>query len=126
MRVCFERVTKRFGSHLALREVTLAGARITVSPEQRASLARVPGFAVGVRPEHIRLRPEAAAGWTEARVLVVEPIGNDTIVTLASGDTHVVARAGGDAAPQPGQPLWFAVDHGKTLFFDAGSGTRIT
>ncbi len=98
-------------------DVDAAGARIAVSPEQRASLARVPGFTVGVRPEHIRLRPEPAAGWTEARVLVVEPIGNDTIVTLASGDTRVVARAGGDAAPQPGQPLWFAVDHGKTAVF---------
>jgi multiple sugar transport system ATP-binding protein len=107
-------------------EVSVAGARLVVSPEQRATLAGASGFVVGVRPEHIRVGHEPAAGWTAARVLAVEPIGNDTIVTMTSASARVVARAGGDAALVPEEPVWFSVDRGKTLYFDATSGGRIT
>ncbi len=106
-------------------DVDAAGARIALTPAQQASLAGVPGFSVGVRPEHIRLSPAASAGWAEARVLIVEPIGNDTIVIMTSGDIRVVARAGGDAVFQPGQPVWFSVESGRALYFEGESGTRV-
>ena len=105
--------------------VEAAGARAAVSAEQRARLARLAQFHVGVRPEHVRLKTGPSAGWSEARVLVVEPIGSDTIVTLDSAGARVVARAGGDAAAEPGQPLWFSVEGDRMLFFDADSGTRL-
>jgi len=105
--------------------VEAAGTRVGVSPEQRARLARAARFQVGVRPEHVRLRTGPSAGWTEGRVLVVEPIGSDTIVTLDSAGTRVVSRAGGDAAAEPGQPSWFSVQRERMLFFDADSGVRL-
>jgi ABC-type sugar transport system ATPase subunit len=58
-------------------------------------------------------------------VLVVEPIGSDTIVTLDSAGTRVVARAGGDAAVEPGQPVWFSVERDRVLFFDAESAVKL-
>jgi multiple sugar transport system ATP-binding protein len=105
--------------------VEAAGTRIGVSAAERTRLAGVPGFHVGIRPEHVRLGAGPSEGWSEARVLVVEPIGSDTIVTLDSAGTRVVARAGGDAAVEPGQPVWFSVERDRVLFFDAESAVKL-
>ena len=76
----------------------------------------------GVRAEDVQVSPVAAAGFTEARVLVVEPMGNETIVTLAAGDRRVVARVPPALELAPGVAAWFAFDPGRTLFFDAATG----
>jgi len=65
------------------------------------------------------------AGWTEARVLVVEPMGNETIVSLDANGRRVVARAPADLDLAPGAPAWFSLAPGRALFFDGGTGLRV-
>jgi len=78
----------------------------------------------GVRAEDVQVSAVAVAGWTEARVLVVEPMGNETIVTLEGGGRRVVARAPADLDLAPGAPAWFTVAPGRALSFD-NAGRRI-
>ena len=82
-------------------------------------------FEVGVRPEDIVVSEGCGAGRTEGRVLLTEPMGNETIVTLLSGEQRVVARAGADFQPPPGSPVFFAVSPDKALFFDRATGLRL-
>ena len=80
---------------------------------------------VAVRPEDVQLRLAAEPGWTEARVDVVEAVGNETIVFLSAAGGRVVARTGPDFPAGPGQPAWFRVDTGRILWFDGATGARI-
>ena len=82
------------------------------------------GTETGVRAEDVQVSAVAVAGWQEARVLVVEPMGNETIVTLEGGGRRVVARAAADLEIAAGDPVWFAVLPGRMLSFDP-SGRRI-
>jgi ABC-type sugar transport system ATPase subunit len=83
------------------------------------------GIEMGVRAEDVRVSPAASAGWTEARVMVVEPMGNETIVTLEAGGRRVVARARADLDLAAGAPAWFSLAPGRELFFDAATGRRV-
>jgi multiple sugar transport system ATP-binding protein len=105
--------------------VHTAGARVPVSGLEQARLRGAAQFDVGVRPEHVRLGASPADGASEARVLVVEPVGSDTIVTLECAGTRLVARAGGEASLEPGQAVRFTVEPDRALFFDADSGLRL-
>jgi multiple sugar transport system ATP-binding protein len=113
------------GSRGSAGEVESAGTRLPVSTAQLAALSRASRFEVGVRPEDIRLRTEPEAGWSAGRVLIVEPVGNETLVTLTSGAYRIVARVGPEFPLQPGSDLWFSIDAGRALFFDADSGKRL-
>jgi len=83
------------------------------------------GIEMGVRAEDVRVSPVAVAGWTEARVLVVEPMGNETIVTLDANGRRVVARAPADLDLASGAAAWFSPAPGRSLFFDGGTGLRV-
>jgi multiple sugar transport system ATP-binding protein len=83
------------------------------------------GIEMGVRAEDVRVSPVAIAGWTEARVLVVEPMGNETIVTLTAEGQRVVARIPAALELAAGAPAWFALPSEQALFFDAATGRRV-
>ena len=80
---------------------------------------------MGVRAEDVRVSAVAVAGWTEARVLVVEPMGNETIVTLTAGDQRVLARVPPALELATGAAAWFALAPERALFFDVATGRRI-
>jgi multiple sugar transport system ATP-binding protein len=92
---------------------------INVWPSERE------GIEMGIRAEDVRISPVAVAGWTEARVLVVEPMGNETIVSLDSNGRRVVARAPADLELASGAPAWFSLAPGRALFFDGATGLRV-
>jgi ABC-type sugar transport system ATPase subunit len=83
------------------------------------------GTEIGVRAEDVRIAPVAVDGWKEGRVLVVEPMGNETIVTLADGEQRVVARAPAALELLAGAPAWFSFDPDRALVFDSGTGRRV-
>jgi multiple sugar transport system ATP-binding protein len=105
--------------------VIAAGATVAVPERLRPALAATPRFEVGVRPEDVAVAAAPAPGRTEARVVVAEPMGNETIVILESGGVRVVGRAAADLDPRPGAPLWFDVAAGQAHFFDAETGRRL-
>ena len=60
---------------------------------------------IGVRAEDVVVTASPADGSDEARVLVVEPMGSETLVTLEYRGQRLVARVAGDARFEPGQAV---------------------
>jgi len=80
---------------------------------------------IGVRPEDVEVFAEAGPGRVEGRVLLSEPMGNETIVTLLKEGERVVARASADFAIRPESPVFFSISPRRSLFFDRATGRRL-
>jgi multiple sugar transport system ATP-binding protein len=80
---------------------------------------------LGIRPEDVEVGTTASDGWQEARTLVVEPMGSETLLTLDHRSQRIVARVAGDRQFTPDQPVWIRLPPDRVLSFDASSGTRI-
>jgi ABC-type sugar transport system ATPase subunit len=80
---------------------------------------------IGVRPEDVSVFREPATGRVEARVLLTEPMGNETIVTLQGAGERVVARAAAEFTARPGSTVFFAVNPDKAHYFDPAGGRRL-
>ena len=102
--------------------VRAAGTSLVLAPAVRAQLGESDRFEVGVRPEDVEL---TLASEGAGRVLVVEPMGNETVVTLSHGGETVVARAPADSPLRPGAAASFRVAAGRALVFRALDGARI-
>jgi len=79
---------------------------------------------IGVRAEDVVVTAPAAEGSGDARVLVVDPMGSETLVTLEYRGQRLVARVAGDARFEPGQSVAVRLPTDGVLTFDA-SGARI-
>ncbi len=79
---------------------------------------------IGVRAEDIMISAAAADSSGDARVLVVEPMGSETLLTLDYHGQRLVARVAGNATFEPGQPVGVSLPPERLLTFDA-SGARI-
>jgi multiple sugar transport system ATP-binding protein len=79
---------------------------------------------IGVRPEDVDVAASAAAGWDEARVVVVEPMGSETLVTLEYRAQRLVARVPADSRLEPGHLAWVRLPTERVIEFDATTGER--
>jgi ABC-type sugar transport system ATPase subunit len=88
-----------------------------------------PNVALGVRAEDVRVRPAGSdqpdVGSFGASVQLLEPIGSDTFVELASGFATVVARVAPDVRFEIGQAVQATVAPGRVHLFDRERGHRI-
>ena len=66
----------------------------------------------------------AGASWDDARVLVVEPMGNEMLVTIATARGTMVARAAADLIVDVDQALWIRLPPERLNTFDA-AGARL-
>ena len=108
---------------------------LSVGPDSRMRAAGVdlgpsqgslPGkIEVGVRPEDVSVFTQAGPSRTLGKVLLCEPMGNETIVTLTSAGDRVVARAPSDFDVPQGGAVFFSIAPGKAHIFDAESGRRV-
>ncbi len=105
--------------------VRSAGLALRLASDRLAALSGARGLEVGVRPEDVSLFAEPGPDRAPAKVLVVEPMGHETLVTLQAQDARLVARVPGEAAAAPGASSWFAVAPGAVLFFDRETGSRL-
>jgi multiple sugar transport system ATP-binding protein len=82
---------------------------------------------LGVRPENVQVGAGGSAGpeAIRARVEVVEPLGNETIIHLRVAEQVVIGKAEPHLAVTAGEILGVTVDPGRTHLFDAGSGARL-
>jgi len=83
---------------------------------------------LGIRPEDIAIAGEAskyAAATVPASVVVLEPLGAETLVTLRIGDQEVVCRSRPDTGVQPGQAVEAKLRLDKLHLFDAKSGVAL-
>ena len=82
---------------------------------------------LGIRPEDISLDRAATSAGTSvsATVVVTEPLGAETLVTLRIGGTEFVARARPDVSLRSGDSVQAQLASDKLHLFDASSGTSI-
>jgi multiple sugar transport system ATP-binding protein len=76
---------------------------------------------LGIRPEHVRLMPEAAPEATSCQVFVVEPQSNEFVVGTKLGEQLIKARRDRrkmDFRPQVGQRIWLQFPVDKIHLFD--------
>lgn len=85
-----------------------------------------PGRAVifGVRPEDLQLTVPGA-GDVDARVEEVEPLGNESIVTLLAGELSLTARVEGMASVQRGTSVGLVVPPNARHWFDEATERRL-
>jgi ABC-type sugar transport system ATPase subunit len=80
---------------------------------------------IGVRAEDVVVTAASVVDAEQARVLVVEPMGSETLVTLEYRGQWLVARAAGDARFEPGQSAWVSLPADRVSIFDRETGVRI-
>jgi multiple sugar transport system ATP-binding protein len=76
----------------------------------------------GIRPEHLAL---CGAGGVPAEVLLVEPMGSETQLTVRLGETRLVCLVHERLALTPGSAIGLAPVREAIHLFDAQSGQRI-
>jgi len=81
---------------------------------------------VGLRPEHLRLG-DSVRGDVEIRatVVVAEPLGAETHLTVESGGVRLRARVEGFMTPARGEPVRLSIAPSRLLYFDGATGARI-
>jgi multiple sugar transport system ATP-binding protein len=80
----------------------------------------------GFRPEHIDIRNGHPDGYTfDARVEVVEYLGDEQLVHLTRKDTALQAKLPVEAQVSNGEEFTFVVSRDKLLLFDAQTEERV-
>jgi multiple sugar transport system ATP-binding protein len=106
--------------------------QIPLSNSQSEKLSSHLGSEVlwGIRPEDIydpdTIGRDVTTVEINAKVEVVEPMGNEVFLNLTTGSTPFVARVDPLSMPQVDQKIKLAVDIDKAHFFDADSETKLT
>ncbi|AEQ53081.1 ABC transporter ATP-binding protein [Pelagibacterium halotolerans] len=80
------------------------------------------GAIYGIRPEHFTLAPDAIA----AEILIVEPMGSETQVTMKIGQTSVIGLFRERVSATPGQTLGISIDPARVHLFATDTGQRLT
>jgi multiple sugar transport system ATP-binding protein len=79
---------------------------------------------LGIRPEDVEVAAHPADDAQPADVVVVEPMGSETLLTLDFRGQRLVARVGADRRFEPGQNVWIRIPPERALTFDA-AGRRL-
>ncbi|MGB3278970.1 MAG: TOBE domain-containing protein, partial [Pseudorhodobacter sp.] len=82
-----------------------------------SGLAPGTALTVGLRPDDLRVCEDA--GSFEGRVLLLEPLGSETLVYVDLGGQEVVARADGRRPPKLGAQVQLSVSAENLHLFDA-------
>jgi multiple sugar transport system ATP-binding protein len=111
---------------VATGNVTLTGAgfKFPVPKHLRDAIAGKVGqhVVLGIRPEHLHLRPvEADSPAVKMTLNVIEPLGNDMDIYLATRlNDHVVGRVEAVSGLEIGRETTVFVDSRKVHFFEPG------
>jgi multiple sugar transport system ATP-binding protein len=99
------------------------------SPQLRLTLSAAAAHAggdvtLGARPEEISISAAAVPDAPVGEVLVVEPLGHETIVHVTLSSEIVRVRISGDTNWRPGQRAW--LHFGRLLVFESASGRLLS
>ncbi|WP_299501759.1 sn-glycerol-3-phosphate ABC transporter ATP-binding protein UgpC [uncultured Roseobacter sp.] len=113
-------------------EIALHDGSKALLPFSQANLAEWEGkdILLGIRPETITDidgadRKSSNIAQMTNRIVVTEPAGSDTFVSMQLGGKDVIARMRSDAEVRAGQDFEFAVNMEKAVAFDPQSEDRI-
>lgn len=100
--------------------------KIPLPAELAARGAALQKLKFGVRPENLRLvREHDADAAIDAQVVLLEPLGAETLVTLQCGAAEMVARLPAQFRQAPGTPVTVYVNPAHFHLFDAESGAAV-
>ena len=105
---------------------------LTAKPGLAARAASVPEgkeLILGVRPEHIRVKPQPQESATPAEVYVLEPHSNELVLDLKMGDQIIKARNDKSEMgfrPKVGQQVWMEFLQEAVHLFDKETEKRLT
>jgi multiple sugar transport system ATP-binding protein len=77
---------------------------------------------LGIRPEH--LVPVETGAGIDAELMLVEPLGSDTLVHFEAGNIRCVARVQPEMRPKVGDRMTFGIRPGRAHLFDSESEKR--
>ncbi len=80
---------------------------------------------IGVRPEDVAVTSSPAPDTDEARPMVIEHLGSESLVTFEYRGQPLVARLPADQPVEPGRPVWIHLPPDRVLEFDASTGDRL-
>ncbi|HKB10567.1 MAG TPA: ABC transporter ATP-binding protein [Vicinamibacterales bacterium] len=79
---------------------------------------------LGIRPEDVGVSTVAIEAAPPARVVVVEPLGSETLLTLDFAGQRLIARVSAARVFESGQTVWPQFPPDRTLIFDPSTGGR--
>ncbi|NEU99593.1 ABC transporter ATP-binding protein [Bradyrhizobium uaiense] len=79
---------------------------------------------IGIRPEEVRLCASGEAGLP-ARVLLAEPRGSETVVTLETGGQVIKAVIASDHRPTEGRDVMLEIDAASLVLFSGETNRRL-
>lgn len=80
---------------------------------------------LGFRPEDCEVTPTTSESDAQAKVQLVEPLGNATNIVLAAGPHQIVARSQGFSSLERGDDVMLGIPEAALHGFDPGKGERI-
>ncbi len=104
------------GARLALPEPLLRPLRSASSPE----------VWLGIRAENIQALDRQAEGALTGTVMVIEPLGSHSLLTVRVGEETLKVNTRADATFQPGQPIWLRLVPEKIRWMDKTTGQALS
>jgi multiple sugar transport system ATP-binding protein len=81
---------------------------------------------LGIRPEHIKISTSPLKAFAKVKVLAIEPLGSEYIITVTRGNDIIKIRTFSES--EIGEirkdEIWISIDFSKSYFFDT-NGKRI-
>jgi len=120
-----------FDGHLTAREGMVClrnGSGISLPlPGLQCPAALLGGARVtlGLRAEQVRLADAAMPGTIPSHVLLTEPTGPDSYVSIAVGDHELTVRTSADCRLARQQPVCVLIDGAAVSLFDSVTGARL-
>ena len=110
--------------------IALGGAALVLPAALHAAARDTARLRLGVRPENLTLQPQAADDQPlTGHVVLVEPLGAETLVTLRLGHQpdapELMARVAASFAQPPGSAITLHVNASHLHLFDAETGLRL-
>ena len=79
----------------------------------------------GIRPEVIAIYGERKPNCHETKVYVVEPLGNENLITVEMGNIYLKVRTGLSFRQEIGEKAWIVFNWNKAYFFDKKTGKAL-
>jgi len=83
------------------------------------------GLTLGIRPEGVLVRQDAAPGYMPVEAQIIEPLGSFDIVDLRVGSKMLRARTKAGYVSGPGERVHARIDPEQAHFFDTASGKSL-
>ncbi len=107
------------------REVEIQGTRIPLPAAPTPGGERERQVFAGIRPEHIAVSAASQPGSIPGRIVVLEPIGPQQLLTVQTKGEMVKVTTPVESHAEMGAEVWLRLDPGRIRLMDARTGDAI-